>query len=91
LQWLYISIHSSYSIFLNFLIRFQSIAETGSSISTGGFSASSAAACYKEGSIDAKGGYKASSNKETLRGRPPGPPLPLYGALFRVYNNGVYR
>src|SRR6266700_8434752 len=49
LQQLHISIHSAYSILLNFLIRSQLTAKTGYSIAE-------ARACYKEGGINTKVG-----------------------------------
>src|SRR6266700_3600506 len=86
LQRLHVSIHSAYSILLNFLIRSQSTAETGSSIAVVG-------ACREKGGISgrvgisSKAGIRASSSKDIFR--PSGVPLLLHGALSIVYSEGV--
>ena len=72
------------------MIHSQSTAKAGSSVAAdrGRGGVSLAAACCKEGGIGSKLGNKASSSKYIPRGRPPRPPLLLYGALSSEYNSG---
>src|SRR6266567_1013529 len=86
LQQLYVSIRLACSILLNFLIRSQLIAETGSDVAVVG-------ACRNKGGISARvgiggrAGIGASSGKDVFGLS--GVPLLLYRALSVVYSGGV--
>ena len=69
------SIHSAYSILLNFLIRSQLTAETGSSIAVAGVG------------IGGRVGIGASPGKDVFR--PSRVPLLLHGASSIVYSGEV--
>jgi len=86
LQQLHVSIYLAYSILLNFLIRSQSTAETGSNVAVVG-------ACREKGGIGGRvgiggrAGIEASSGKDVF-----GPSrvlLLLHGASSIVYSRGV--
>src|SRR6266702_1929080 len=95
LQRLHVSIHSACNILLNFLIRSQSTAETGSGIAVVGACRKGTCregACRKEGGISGRGigsriGIRASPSKDTFR--PSRVPLLLHKASSMVYNGGV--
>jgi len=86
LQQLHVSIYLACSILLNFLIRSQLTAETGSNVAVVG-------ACREKGGIGGRvgiggrAGIGASSGKDVFG--PSRVPLLLYRALSVVYSGGV--
>jgi len=86
LQRLHVSIHLAYSILLNFLIRSQLTAETGSNVAVVGAYREKGGISSRVG-IGGKAGIGASSGKDVFG--PSGVLLLLHGALSVVYSGGV--